>query len=278
MIAAAGLEAIRRGEYLIVLGELHAAINTLTLPLFLNQHPQPDDLIRARERDLPEPCIAPVWSKARSRADLLSLSRHDLDLENGATRSWRPRTQVVPVSSLVVEEIDHRLVVRTRDHRLSFDVIAFFEQHLIAESYARFSIAPDARHSPRIVVDEVVLARERWRFTPDEVPFVHLEEPLDRYLGARRWARQHGLPRFVFFKVPEEPKPCYLDFDSAIYLEVFVKMVRTASVVHVTEMLPTIDDTWLIDRSGNSYTAELRIAAVDPEPWCFGAQGRESGK
>jgi hypothetical protein len=71
----------------------------------------------------------------------------------------------------------------------------------------------------------------------------------------------------VFVKIPEEPKPCYVDFESGVYIEIFSRLVRRASSITVSEMLPAPSDTWLIDRSGTSYTSELRIAALDPEPW-----------
>jgi hypothetical protein len=32
-------------------------------------------------------------------------------------------------------------------------------------------------------------------------------------------------------------------------------------------MLPAVEDAWVIDAGGARYTAELRMAAVDPEPW-----------
>ncbi|WP_437565321.1 lantibiotic dehydratase [Sorangium sp. So ce542] len=268
MIAAAGPEAVRRGDYRFVLGELHTGENTASNPVFLNQHPDPAALLAAIERDLPEPRIAPVIPKQRStRADQISFCPHDLDVEIGTTRSWRPRSHVVPISGLVVEEAGGQLIVRTRDGAQRFHAIAFFEHYLKLESLAHFSLLPALPHTPRVTLDSLVVSRERWRFAPSDLGFAELSDPLERFLGARRWAQRAGLPRLLFVKIPEEVKPCYLDMDSPVYVEIFAKLVRRASVVNITEMLPAIDEAWLLDAEGRSYTSELRVVALDPEPW-----------
>src|SRR5262249_3909257 len=60
MIDAASIEAIRRGEYLLTMGEIHLAVNTLGAASFLSQHPAPDDFRRALEHDFPEPRPIPI--------------------------------------------------------------------------------------------------------------------------------------------------------------------------------------------------------------------------
>ena len=63
------------------------------------------------------------------------------------------------------------------------------------------------------------MSRETWNFAPEELDFVYEKEAEVRFVAARRWAREFGLPRFVFARVPVEIKPFYLDFDSPIYVE-----------------------------------------------------------
>ncbi len=270
MIAARGPDALSRGDYLIVIGELHTGFCTVAEPLFVKQHPSPDELIAARDADIDRTCIAPVWSKAVTRGDYYSLSPRDLDLENGETRSARPREQVLSTGELVIDEQGGALEVRTRDGAHRFDLIAFLEHHLIAESYAAFSpIAPGTR-TPRVTLDGVVIARATWRVAPAELAWPELEEPAARFVAARRWARALGMPRWVFVKTPEEVKPVYVDFDSTIYVELLAKQLRGASSAALSEMLPAPEDAWVVDADGARYTAELRIAAVDPEPWRAG--------
>ena len=75
------------------------------------------------------------------------------------------------------------------------------------------------------------------------------------------------MPRYVFAKVPEEPKPIFVDFASPLLVEMFAKIVRKASTLTVTEMLPTAEQCWVPDHAGNTYSSELRLVAVDPLPW-----------
>ena len=55
IIAASSAEDAAAGRYHYVLGEVHPMVNTLRPALFTAQHPAPDDLLAAVERDLPEP-------------------------------------------------------------------------------------------------------------------------------------------------------------------------------------------------------------------------------
>lgn len=266
LIAADGAEAIARGNYRLVLGEMHAGFNTLA-GAFVKLHPAPEQLVAARDADLDRTTIAPVWSKAITNADYYSPSARDIDLEVGETRSARPRDHVVVVGELVVGERDGAVSVATRDGRHRFDIIEMFEHHLIAESFAAFSLLDPEAWSPRISIDDVIIARETWRVAPSTLAWPAIEAPAGRFLAARRWARELGLPRWVFAKTPEEVKPVYVDFESALYIELFAKLVRSASSVTISEMLPSVQDTWLEDANAERYTSELRIVAVDPVRW-----------
>ena len=264
LIAAKGADAFARGDYLVVVGEVHTGLNSVLVPVFVKEYPDAEQLVRAREADIATPSIAPVWSHERSRADMFSLARHDFALETGKTRSWRPRSQVIRESSLVVEEHAGQLEVRTRDGAHRFDIIAFLEHHLIAESHARFTLLGTSAHSPRVTVDGVVFSREKWHFGAGELPFTELATPLERFVAARQWAHGLGMPRRVFIKVPHETKPLYVDFASSVYIDNMAKMVRKATAVSISEMLPDIEETWLVDEQGRTYTSELRVVAVDP--------------
>jgi hypothetical protein len=266
LVAAAGLEAANRGELLAVLGEVHIGMNALLIPEVPNAHGDPDAHVALRDRDVPGPSIAPVWSRRRSRLDYYSRSPRDLDLELGTARSWRPRASVLAIAELVLDEVDGKLVVRTRDGRVTFDVIAFLEHYLLAASFSEFGILT-GEHTPRVVVDGVVLSRERWQFAATQLVFARAADPALRFAGARAFARTAGLPRCVFLKVPEETKPIFVDFASPTFVELAAKVMRKASVVSISEMLPDLDQLWLTDAAGERYTSELRIVAVDPVPW-----------
>ena len=60
MIAAASEEAIRKGDCFFVMGEAHIGLNTLDGSLFVNQHPEPDELLDAVERDQKDVNVFPI--------------------------------------------------------------------------------------------------------------------------------------------------------------------------------------------------------------------------
>jgi hypothetical protein len=158
------------------------------------------------------------------------------------------------------------LVVRSRDGRHWFDVIAFHEQRIMYESVSHHSLFVGSDHCPRVTIDSMVIARETWRFAPP-FPFADEESPLDRFAATSRWAREHRLPQRLFAKVPHETKPFYVDFASPVFVELLTKQLRKAEALIMTEMLPSLEETWLIDHEGQSYTSELRLIAVDRLPW-----------
>ncbi|MDB4961946.1 MAG: hypothetical protein JWP01_1945 [Myxococcales bacterium] len=268
MIAARSIEAIARGEFMVIAGELHVAVATVAVPWTVRQHPDPAALVAALESDRPWASIEAVVGKERAtRADRFSLSARDLDLEIGATRSWRPRAHVLEAGALVVEPHGDSLRLRSRGDDRTFILEQLLDSFLSTESASHFKLIPHAAHTPRVSVDNFVVSRETWRFEIADLDFLQVEDPLDRMLGVRRWAARHGVPRFVFYSIPEETKPCYLDLDSPHYVELFTHLARKASALTVSEMLPAIDELWLPDGDDRRYTSELRIVAVDPVAW-----------
>jgi len=133
-----------------------------------------------------------------------------------------------------------------------------------------FRVIAPKRHAPRISLGSLIIKRESWRFSPEEMQFVYCAGASERFLQARNWARAHRMPRFVFHKVPIEKKPAYLDFDSPIFVDIFSKMIRRtvdaalpSAMIDLSEMLPLFDQNWLTDVSGQRYTSEFRFVAVD---------------
>ena len=133
-----------------------------------------------------------------------------------------------------------------------------------------FKIFGPCSHTPRLTIDRLVVSRESWHFAPASLPFAADKSEANRFLAARRWVRDHGLPRCLFVRTPMERKPFYVDFDSPMLVNMFMKKVRRMSEqdtpdspITMTDMYPTIDQIWLPDAAGQHYTSELRIVAVD---------------
>jgi hypothetical protein len=273
MIAAPGPEAVKRGDYVLVLGGMHLGVNTLGESFFVNQHPAPEELMHGVEQDL-----GPRVISVPARGDRTLLGRtsqvlstpSDFYLEYALDSFAADRSRAVPVSAFVVENVDGELIARTRDGRLKLSAIELVGGRFSGMVMNAFRMLSPRPHLPRISIDRLVIQRESWRFAPSHVGFVHEKDPAARFLRARSWASDHGIPRFVFFRVTLEKKNSYLDFESPVSVDIFSRMVRRTlevkapdAAVDITEMFPCSDQLWLEDMDGNSYTSELSMVAVD---------------
>jgi len=273
LIAASGIDAIRSGQYQLVLGELHMGVNTIDAFSFFSQHPSPGELFEAIDADFPEPQIVPVlpgdWGTPKRNKTMLHRPT-DFYLQFGVGTPLQPGLRTLSSGELVIEPSGDRLMVRTRDNRLRFDIIEFFSTSLSLLIGDGFNGMFTGEHTPRLTIDNFVVSRETWQCNASEIEFAREKDNASRFIQGRRWARAHGMPRFVYVKTPIEVKPFYLDFSSPIYMNLFARAVRnsversgTDSKITISEMLPTIEDAWMIDYQGERYTAELRIVAVD---------------
>ncbi|MET9319576.1 lantibiotic dehydratase [Streptomyces sp. NPDC003038] len=274
MIAAESPEAVAAGDYRLVMGELHVGVNTLRNLLFVNQHPDPDAMVRATELDVPVPRVHPVLPKQwlySTRTTTRLATAHDHLLLLGEEGSWLtgdPRA--VEGSQVSIGLRDGRVVARAGAEGPEFDLVELLAEAISFKVVSRFQPLASRRHTPRVSIDRLVVHRESWRFHPGELPFARETEEASRFVAARAWAREHGIPRFVFVKAAHETKPFYVDLDSPLFVNAFAHAVRGAPeqpdgrlTIAVSEMLPTSEQTWLKDLQGQRYTCEFRVIAVD---------------
>lgn len=272
MIAASSVEAIQRGDYQLVMGELHLGLNTLGNSIFVEQHPAPAELFEAVEIDLPQPRFIAVipknWPALTSRTVPTLFSAKDHRLMLAADSCGVPKSQALLMGEFLIDNSSGELVARSRDGKQQFDLLEMYGELLAALGVSFFRILPARGHTPRVTIDRLVVSRESWSFSPSEIEFAVEKDEAARMRSARRWAQANDLPRFVFVKVPVEEKPFYMDFDSPIYLNMFAKTIRRTletvnpdQVITVTEMIPRTDQTWLPDAKGETYTCEFRLVA-----------------
>jgi hypothetical protein len=277
MIAAADTAAIERGEFLLVLGELHVFVNTLECDNFRAGHPDIGRMDAALRSEYPQGRVtyAPMAPNAIRQANHPTPSSpRDVRLEvfpDGLPST--PPGQTLRVSELAVERRSGRLsVVSYRDGR-AWDGVEFLNRLL----FTTHTLLPtEATHLPRVTIDRLVVCRETWRVRLADFGSPSERTGVDRWLAIRQCARRLGMPRLCFFKPPSERKPLYLDFDSPIYVDEFADALRREAElaqqkpghppITVSEMLPTPDQCWLRDASGATYTSELRVVVRDGRP------------
>ncbi|MEV8532127.1 lantibiotic dehydratase [Streptomyces sp. NPDC051211] len=273
LVLAEDRAAVARGEFELVLGEMHSALNTMGASLFVHQHPDRDELLAETTRDFPGPRLLPQlpkelplkWS-ARSRPSLDRPEDYYVAVIDDTGDPHRPRT--VLGADAVVEDRDGALVVVLPDGAV-FDLLDVYANTLTQRVMDRFTLRPEGEHTPRITIDKMVVARETWSVPVSELAFAEEKSEAKRYVRARHWQAGRELPRFVFVVSPTEPRPFYVDFDSPVYVTILAKAARRLARkdpdarLKISEMLPTPEQAWLTDDEGSTYTSELRFVAVD---------------
>nr|WP_139128826.1 non-ribosomal peptide synthetase [Micromonospora nigra] len=273
LLAADGPEAVARGDFHWVVGEVHPGVNTLRAALFVGQHPAPEELRAAITADLPHGRIVLAATGeeggASSRLTDALVTDRDVRLVFGHDSGGLDPATSLPVGDCVLGPVDGVLTVSSRDGRYRLPLAEVLGEPLMLHLVQRFDIRRPADHQPRITVDRVVLARESWRFATAGLDFATLPDEGERFRRVRHWQREHGLPRHLFVKTPVEAKPFHLDLTSLASVDVLARAVRRtvahdpAATLRFSEMLPGPEHAWLTDAQGRHHTAELRLVAVD---------------
>jgi Lantibiotic dehydratase, N terminus len=275
MVSATDLDALPNGDFTLVLGEAHMAINTMGTSMFVTQHPDKADLLSAVDEDFPEPRLLMVLPKenppeltvrthpalTRDRDILVEVTHHTVAAD---------RPGLVLSRDVEVVEAEGTVLARLPGGEV-FELLDVFAEMLTTMAVNRFQFFADRPHTPRVKIDHLVVCREGWRFNAADLDFAAEKDEVARFVRTREWAAALGIPRYVFVKSKAEAKPVYVDFTSPIYVNALARLVRRANAdkqltdktISVVEMLPAHDDLWLTDHEGNRYTSELRLTWVD---------------
>ena len=269
MLAARDLQAINEGDCQFVLGELHAADRSLFRQVFLEQHVDPARLHAAVARDQTEPELRPLLRSAAllARTRTLPDAPYAFDIECDAVSSTLPASRVLRSGDLWVERRPHGLSIRTRDARLEFPLHAFLGPQAATLIGSRFSLFAPVPYRARSTIGRLVVGRASWSLDLAPMQVHRATTPESRFRAVRRQALDLGWPRRVFYRVPGELKPLYLDMDSPCFVELFARTVRLAAqrgeaTLQVVQMLPLPADSWLTDATGARYTSEWRMLFV----------------
>lgn len=271
-ICAADTDALRRGEYTVVLGELHAAWSSFDCAVFTPSHPDVERLRTALAADLGERRVRLLfptkWPRRTSRTAEALTGPTDRYLAFQPAPGGDP-ARVLPTVDLTVTDSDGRLVATASDGQ-RWPLTEVFAELLSAHAVDGFKLVAAAPYTPRIVLDNLVVARRTWRTTVGESGLATVTGERARFLAVRAWRHRLGLPEQVYVKLGTETKPCFVDLGGPAFASVFCALVRAARVdggddvsLVVSEMLPTPEQAWVPDGAGRRYFSELRLQIVD---------------
>jgi hypothetical protein len=269
-VCASSVEALNRGEFSVVLGELHAAWSTFNCAFFVLAHEDPDRLRAALRHDLGPGrsllLFPPDFPRLTGRLARYLDDPSDLQLAFTDAPGAVPG-RLLPLTALTVSDVDGELVAAAPDGR-SWPLLELFGELVAMHAVDAFKLVGAAEHTPRITIDRLVVARRTWRTTIGESGLAEPTGYAEKFLAARRWRAALGLPERVFVKIATETKPVYVDFTAPRYVSAFCAMVRSAGDrvgLTVTELLPDPSQAWLPDARGRRYFSELRLQLRDPE-------------
>ncbi len=275
MVSAADLNALHNGNFTLVLGEAHMAINSMATNMFVTQHPHEADLLSCVDEDFPGPRLLMALPKESPprltvRTHPVLIRDRDILVEAAHHTVAAGRPGLVPGRDVEIVETEGKVLARLPGGEV-FDLLDVFAEMLASMVVNRFQLFADGPHTPRVKIDQLVVCRESWRFNPAGLDFAAEKDEAARFVRTREWAAALGIPRHVFVKSTLEEKPVYVDFTSPIYVNALARLVRRANAderlpgktITVVEMLPAHDDLWLADHEGNKYTSEFRFTWVD---------------
>jgi hypothetical protein len=277
MIAARDAAAAERGDYRFVVGEVQYF--PLGYPEYLFVfHPEPArfraDYMRvlADPRAVSLPLLRVELEEEVTRLVRIGDPLADYVLLDGRGRSYDARRPQRRMTELTVEldqgrvvAVDpsgERFLLGNPHHDLFMD--AAFK--LLVEMLRRQ--AGRDRTAEMTVGRRTVLVRRQWTVAGEALRPAGAADggaqdqwsraPFPAFLAAQRTRRAHGLPRYVFARLPDEVKPVLVDFDSPQLVENLARMARAGQNVVLSEMRPGPDELWLASPEGR-HTSELRI-------------------
>ncbi len=157
MVSAADLNALHNGDFTVVLGEVHMAINTMRNNCLVTQHPDKADLISSVDEDFPEPRLLLVLPKEsppgltvrdhpaliRDRDILVECIQHTVAAD---------RPGLVLSRDVEVVETEGTVMARLPGGEV-FDFLDIFAEMLTRMVANRFQLFADRPHTPRVKIE-----------------------------------------------------------------------------------------------------------------------------
>jgi hypothetical protein len=136
----------------------------------------------------------------------------------------------------------------------------------------QFGMAP---HAPRLRCGKVIVQRQTWTISADELPPGNYSGvSSDLVIAVEKLRAEKNLPRFVYIRPTEQAlrrsgaegrdkdtKPVLVDLESYLFLEIFHRWLMKAGEIEASEMLPDPEHLFWKEADGR-HSFELRTLIV----------------
>jgi hypothetical protein len=266
MIVAKDLDAVRSGEFSVVLAECHSAIGCAGYQSRVIENADTwltsiSDFLTSQLAPRQPLLITTVpTNKTWYTGPLYGVSY----LEVGS--SAPPEANTVDLDGLMMVFSDRSLALETKARDKSFAVLPDGQsaddwqrplEWLRPPRYTQIK-----RTGPRETVRRVVRKRAAWRLISDGLPESRADA-LQVFVWAQRMRLQGNLPRWIFIHPDNERKPMCIDFSNPFLCEELLRHMRRAESIYAEEMLPSPADAWVVSPMGH-HLSELRLLYVAP--------------
>jgi hypothetical protein len=283
MLLAPSQEALRSGNFQIMVGDCHATRDLLAHassgPFMAETFPEMGEGIVKQYQTIvaeDEVVVDIVRSHLAKTSVQVTLPCPDLEVDG---RSPKPASQVFHLNDLYVCQTEQglRLSSPRIPQYLRLMTPAFLDMQVKRNPFSIFGFPLHRRglpvrgigmpHLPRLVINRVIVQRESWRIPAGAFHETVLDKHVQlneregkSFLLAKKVQQTYNLSRFCFASIPGEPKPIYVDFDAPLTVRQLTRLARKVNKqIEFGEMLPSPKDLWLSDSKGH-YTSEARCS------------------
>jgi lantibiotic biosynthesis protein len=299
VIVAASQDAVRRGDYQVLIGSSGGPSGTRLLGRFCHAD---EDLrhrvrahLRAEERVRPDCVFAEVVHLPQGRTgNILSrpvLRAYEIPYLG---RSGAPASRQLPVSDLLVSVRGGRIVLRSR--ALGREVIPRLTaahnyarglgtyrflcalQHQDVSPGAMWDWGPlrDAPFLPRVVSGRAVLSRATWNLGRPQLAAFSRPRGARQFSAVQELRAQLRLPRYV--ALADADNELVIDLDNVLCVEALARQVRRRGAMSLLEVLPGPDQLCVSGPEGR-FAHQVIVPFVRPAAPPAGAgQGGPAGR
>lgn len=261
MFSAKDLDALSRGDYQVILGEVHQFIAMWGSQLLFDaRREQVNEEINDMLSEMPMYQNLSVILNTRRHKGLIHETFPGTIIKLFGTPSTRAQG-VVSIRDLYVTYENQEVKLIDQDKRQHHLYNSGDENiHLWAFAPSRVSspVIRTSKHTPRIEINGVIFQRERWELGDEQLEGLRNGKNLfEIFIEMQRLRDKYQLPRYVFFKVNSEKKPFFFDFENCFAIELLHSLLKKNATVTFIEMEPSPDHLWLKDEEGK-YCFEMR--------------------